>query len=317
MSHPIRTIVAGVSELAPDDFTLGVAAQLAHACGAELHLVHAFEMPPLFASPGLEFVRGEEWEAYMEGLRRALASSVRGHPAGERAVCHVVAGSPARALLQLAGELRAGLLVVGAGSHGRLGGAFLGTVAQRVLRGAAAPVFVARRPLPCAPERVLLTGDLSAASAAVHEQALDVAEALFGAPRALRSLLVVPFPPVPYPLEAPPMVGDVLAESARGDLDGVLAARRARELPVEPVVRMGEPAVEIVAEAAAWSADLLVVGTHARGWVPRLVLGSVAEAALCHAPCNVLAIPPRALVAEDVFAGLTVEEDARREPAFA
>jgi hypothetical protein len=34
------------------------------------------------------------------------------------------------------------------------------------------------------------------------------------------------------------------------------------------------------------------VGTHAQGWTTRMMLGSVAEAALRDAPCNVLAVPP-------------------------
>jgi hypothetical protein len=67
-----------------------------------------------------------------------------------------------------------------------------------------------------------------------------------------------------------------------------------------------------VAEAAEWRADLLVVGTHARAWAARLALGSVAEAALRDAPCNVLAVPPRALPHrfEDDHAGAEPLEEA-------
>ncbi len=52
-----------------------------------------------------------------------------------------------------------------------------------------------------------------------------------------------------------------------------------------------------VAEAREWNADLVVVGTHARGWGARLLLGSVAEATLRDAPCDVLAVPPVRAVA--------------------
>lgn len=59
------------------------------------------------------------------------------------------------------------------------------------------------------------------------------------------------------------------------------------------VVRAVTPGwVAASAVAGVWDPDLLVVGTHARGWSARLMLGSVAEAALRDAPCNVLAVPP-------------------------
>ncbi|HEU0079034.1 MAG TPA: universal stress protein, partial [Longimicrobiaceae bacterium] len=47
-----------------------------------------------------------------------------------------------------------------------------------------------------------------------------------------------------------------------------------------------------VSEATEWNADLLVVGTHGRHGLPRVWLGSVAEACIRDAPCSVLAVPP-------------------------
>ncbi len=49
----------------------------------------------------------------------------------------------------------------------------------------------------------------------------------------------------------------------------------------------GRPAMEIVRVATDWGADLIVVGSHDRRGLSRLVLGSVAEAVMMHAPCSV------------------------------
>ena len=52
----------------------------------------------------------------------------------------------------------------------------------------------------------------------------------------------------------------------------------------------GIPADEIVKAAKAWSADLIVIGTHGRGGVQRALLGSVADGVMRNAPCPVLII---------------------------
>jgi len=56
---------------------------------------------------------------------------------------------------------------------------------------------------------------------------------------------------------------------------------------VEPVVRSGDPRLAILDEAAAWEADLIVVGSHGRTGLKRMLMGSVAEYIVRHAPCSV------------------------------
>lgn len=57
---------------------------------------------------------------------------------------------------------------------------------------------------------------------------------------------------------------------------------------IETEVRLGAPARVIVDEARDWNADLIVVGSHGRGFWGRLTLGSVSDAIVHHAPCSVL-----------------------------
>ena len=58
------------------------------------------------------------------------------------------------------------------------------------------------------------------------------------------------------------------------------AAHQLAGLPVEYAVRFGEPAEEILEEAREFGADLVVMATHGRSGVARLMLGSVAVAVL-------------------------------------
>jgi nucleotide-binding universal stress UspA family protein len=84
-------------------------------------------------------------------------------------------------------------------------------------------------------------------------------------------------------------------ESARQELTRraeQLTARVAERLgtkglPIETVVRQGDPRSAIVDEAKEWSADLIVVGSHGRTGIKRWLLGSVAQSVVSHAPCSV------------------------------
>ncbi len=55
-------------------------------------------------------------------------------------------------------------------------------------------------------------------------------------------------------------------------------------------VVMGRPFEEILAKAAAWSADLIVVGTHGRTGLERVIVGSTAERLVRKSPIPVLTV---------------------------
>lgn len=61
---------------------------------------------------------------------------------------------------------------------------------------------------------------------------------------------------------------------------------------VEYFVGEGDPATELLDLARARRCDLIVIGTHGRTGIMRLLAGSVAEQMLRHAPCPVLTIRP-------------------------
>lgn len=62
---------------------------------------------------------------------------------------------------------------------------------------------------------------------------------------------------------------------------------RASGLTVETTVRRGDPRSVILDEAKEWDADLIVVGSHGYTGIKRLLLGSVAQSVVSHAPCSV------------------------------
>jgi len=81
----------------------------------------------------------------------------------------------------------------------------------------------------------------------------------------------------------------------RADGKGLLETAAAT-IPAHPqcrkFLREGTPWSEIVASAREWPADVIVIGTHGRSGLTRLVFGSTAEGVTRHAPCPVVVVPP-------------------------
>jgi universal stress protein A len=110
-------------------------------------------------------------------------------------------------------------------------------------------------------------------------------------------------------VKAPPVVmgefGAVPAEPP-GYLETLKAElanyRPTPNIEVERIVVEGDPAVEIARLAKEHKADLIVMGTHGRSGLGRLLIGSVAEAVLRKAPCPVLTIKTPMTEAEPVAA---------------
>lgn len=79
--------------------------------------------------------------------------------------------------------------------------------------------------------------------------------------------------------------------------DALLAfhARRpaSRQFPVIAHLRVGPSAEQIIGLAGEIGADLIIVGTHGRRGVMRMVMGSVAERTVRLAPCAVLVVRPK------------------------
>jgi universal stress protein A len=133
--------------------------------------------------------------------------------------------------------------------------------------------------------KILLATDLSHVSNVATDLAFDLAH------RVRASLLVVSVID-PHELRLPG--GRFLAridqvrerrEAAAQEL--VHRGRRA-DVPVTFLVWDGDPAESIVAAASSEGADLVIVGSHGRGALGRMLLGSVSDQVVRNAPCPVL-----------------------------
>jgi universal stress protein A len=142
-------------------------------------------------------------------------------------------------------------------------------------------------------QKVLIPLDFSDDSRRACEHGLDLARAT-GATVALLTVIEETFPyPELFALDNPnEEFYRAMRERALHHMGAV--ADLAAGVPVEHIVVRGRPRQEIVAVAADWGADLIVLARHGSGGLRNAFMGSTSEAVLRHAPCPVVVLPPPA-----------------------
>ena len=139
------------------------------------------------------------------------------------------------------------------------------------------------------PKTILVPTDFSECS----EVALDYAVALasrLDAKIHLLNVVDIQVTSVEYGGEAiSPSVGLDLTTNRKG-LERLIVARAAKVAFGPPLLETGDARAQIEQIAAKIGADLIVMGTHGRRGVKRLLLGSVAETVVRTAPCPVLLV---------------------------
>lgn len=266
----------------------GIGWALAEAAGVPCHLIHAvpeaWQIPDEPVSYTLD---ADELNASALAVsRRAVLEALRG-TVPQAAFRHLTIGlgRPAAVIARAARDLGAELVVIGGKHHSLLQRWLGGSTAHALVRTLDIPVLITRGPrVPF--QRVLAAVDLSeAASPTVHhaERMAGLFDAELG--------LVHAVPPPPAGLAIPAALFQAEAE----ERSAAHLTRHVWPLTTYPDVRTNlrhGPAAEVVErEVRDWSADLLVVGSHGKGWFDRVVLGSVTERLINHLPASLLVVP--------------------------
>jgi nucleotide-binding universal stress UspA family protein len=248
---------------------------------AELILVRAISVPPSVEGDAVELPSILQAQAakYLEGIAGDLSAQ------GARVRTVTRQGNPADVILDVAAEERASLIAMS--THGRSGLSrwTLGSVAEKVLRASRVPVLAVRSfkgtggaaattgSAELSLRKILVPIDATDVSLEVVPPAVELAK-LFGSHVVLlhvwdQSLTI----PVVHVTRA---------------FDQFHAAG----VSVEPLMKQGDPATQILDTCFGQKADLIAMTTHARAGLSRWMLGSVTEKVLRSSAVPLLVVRP-------------------------
>lgn len=267
---------------------LATAAGLAASDGAELVVAHVLEVPSVFGGelPAPVEVVEELEEDAVRGLDQAVRDASATGAA--RVSSQLLHGEPEGVLLRLAEPPDVDLVVVG--THGRTGlsRVLLGSIAEKVVRHAPCSVLVVRpgnEPVRFTHVLCPIDGEDSSRSALLRAAELATTH------DAKLTLLNVIELAVAYSGRRAVQYLHLLDRASRellGKEKESLKLSRPR-LTIDTRVAIGSAGGQILASLDDDpSIDLVVVGSHGRTGIKRVVLGSVAEKVVRHARCPVL-----------------------------
>lgn len=283
-----RKILCPVDMSELSDLALKYAHTGSRVFGASLTVLHAAHFDyPRYLSRELEERVIEELEAAKDGIRKTVqlhVQKVLGASSGPAPIEYAASDLPApEAVLKAAGETGADLIVMGTHGYSGLKQFMLGSVTEAVLHRSGTPVFTVRQKMdgfidPARPEaqpdirQMVCPCNLSDAAGRALQAAAVLAE------RFDAKLAAVWSPESEEP-DSRRKLSDWIRETA-----GV-------QVPVDPVVRAGEPAAQAIGLARELSADLIVITARHRPFEQGTEIGRTTQRVLRHAPAPVLAVP--------------------------
>jgi nucleotide-binding universal stress UspA family protein len=287
-----RPVLVGVDGSASAQAALAWAAAEATYRHCPLHIVHTFSWPIIADPFGIDLTEPTN------DSRRATAGWILGEATNQaraaapdvRVTAELFTGAAAPTLLSQAHVAQ--LVVVGSRGLGGFRGLLLGSVSGTVAAHARCPVIVVHphrdgTAFPVSPVgRVVVGVDGSDVSAAAIRFAFQEAERRRVGITAVHAAMPARQHPSPYvPADIVEQVDQQLFAAAM-ESERVLVPG----IDVETKLVHSHPAQALIDEADG--AELIVVGSRGRGGFTGMLLGSVSQAVLHHAPCPVAVVHP-------------------------
>ena len=218
--------------------------------------------------------------------RKFLAEAVEiAQAEGSSIITNIEQGEAYEKIVDVASAENCDLIVMGRRGRGHLHKALMGSVTARVIGHTDRDVLVIPRESQVGWCKILLPTDGSKYSEAAADRAIDFAKSYGGEIAAVSVVDVTE----EFHVEAPDIV-DKLVIKAKAVVEDFKKKSGAAGVKAEGFVREGEAHDVITGLAKEVGAELVIMGSHGRTGIKRLLMGSVTEKVIGQAACPVLVV---------------------------
>lgn len=246
------------------------AIDLAKVCSSKLFAVSVVEVNPEFVAlaPGLVEKMEKETRQYLDTVKRNASS--------EGVDCEIIVHEgeePYQYIVDEAAKKKVEMIIMGRRGRTGLKRLMMGSVTAKVIGHSPCKVLVVPMAAKVTYKKILIATDGSKYSNAAALEAISIAK------RCGSDLIALSVATKATNLPA-----------AKESVDKVRQVAEKEGLKVECLTLKGTPYEVIVKTAGQKKADLIVVGSHGRTGLKRLLMGSVTERVIGHAGCAVLVV---------------------------
>lgn len=213
-------------------------------------------------------------------------------------------GSPHEAIVKAAVAVNANLILVGSGSHPEDSKFLLGTTTQRIIQNSDKPVLVIKENTNLNIKTILCPVDYSEASKRALNNAIVMARR-YNAELVILSVCEIQTASWFSTQDHLYKENQARFEKHTKDYEAFLEKFNLVDVNYTKLSKKGSPAQEILNTIASKNIDLMVLGTHGRTGLNRMIMGSVAEKVIREVPCSFVT-----LKSEDVI-NLQLQSDIK------
>jgi len=288
---PLKHILLATDGSASSDGAIKEAIYLSKSCTARLSAVHVLETNPEFETEGLSFVEK------METSAREHLEAVRKEAAAQNVEVEVIVrrtDQPFKAIVEEAGRLKSDVIIMGRRGVSGLEKMLMGSVTAKVIGYAPCKVLVVPREAKISCKNIMVATDGSKYSSAAATEALGIAKRCESNLTVLAAVhseaLASMTPDTGYTQNQQEMIAKQEFERAEKNIAAIKALADKEGVSAEGVVAEGRPYEAIASAARDKNIDLIVVGSHGRTGLSKLLMGSVTERVIGHADSAVLVV---------------------------
>lgn len=298
------------SEIPANEKAFAFALAQASEFGADLILFHAFDTLVVAASE-TSGIRYYDYAAAARAEMKHLEPlALRARAAGLRCEVVVRPGLPADQILAYTHEREIDRIVMGTHSPGPIGKLLVGSVAEAVLRTASIPVYILGPDVVDGNYRNFATKTILCALSLLDTSHVV---AMFAAELAAQHNAQLILQHVIKPQESREVLAGRTIEDIEHDLLALIPEEFQGKISVQTIVVPGDPTEELLYQARAQQADLVVLGAQGASAFAAITRHGVVYKVLAHAHCPVMTLSPVVLA----LSGATVERPSAVETFLA